>query len=243
MAFHTKGIKPRSGLDDGHVLTKKRKRAADDAGQVSDRKIQKPEAPSAPQIKAGERMSDFAARVDAAIPVSGLVGKGTRGVKSIPGIKLPQTRTEKKWQKMQKEWREAEARRKEKLEAEREETEAEGDARVTVLPIKKGKRRRNSDDDNDDPWAEIAKARANQTSNSSGLIGLHDVVQAPPQFSGRPPRDKFGLRNGAKVQISDVPGKAGSVRRREELGQARMEVVERYRAMMKGRKDGVVGST
>ena len=56
--------------------------------------------------------------------------------------------------------------------------------------------------------------------------GLHDVVQAPPKF-GRLPKVLF---KGAKV--GDVPKAAGSLRRREELGETRAEIIKSYRSMM-----------
>ena len=185
-------------------------------------------------------MSDFAARVDAALPVSGLIGKG--GTK-LPGVKVPRTKMERKMQKMQKEWREVEARRREKREEAMEEVEDEdGDMKINARGLnpsqssKKGKRR--IDDDDEDPWAAVGKSQSTKTTSpSAGLVGLHDVVQAPPQFS-KVPTDRFRIRNGAKISVLDVPGAAGSLRRREELGEARRSVVEGYRAMMKEKKAG-----
>ena len=166
-------------------------------------------------------------------------------------------------QRMQAEWREVEARRKEKEEeardeafvAESDEGNHNGDAGTvgkgmgtgTGKGKKKGKKRTarggaaNDDDDNDDddPWATIAAKRKEESSASvnSGLIGLHDVVLAPPQFS-KPPRERFKVRNGAGVRVGDVPRGAGSLRRREELGVLRKGVVDGYR-MLRGRGRGV----
>lgn len=245
MAYQTTGWKTPSGLDDGifKKQSKKRKRKPETAGMVNDDK--KPQD-SIPTIKAGERMSDFAARVNAALPVAGLV-RNTR--KDPLGLKGSQTKTERRMQRMQKEWREVEAKRKEKLEVAMEEAEEEDDE-VGVgqsfnhgaggKKSKKGKRWKvigEEGTDEDDPWA-VVKAARNE--KSSGLVGLHDVVQAPPQLTTTP-KERFRVQNGAKVDVADVPNTAGSLRRREELGEARRSVVEGYRKMMQGkRKDSAL---
>ena len=235
MAFH-RGIKPPSGLDDGVVKPKKRTPAL----KVPEETIPHGESAGSstmPKIQPGERMAEFHTRVDAALPVSGLIGKGTGSLKNLPGIKTPQTKMERRMQRMQKEWREVEAKRKEKLEEALEEAE-NGEEYVDMTtsllvskPSRKGKRRKGNDDD--DPWAAIAQAQY-KTTMAGGLAGLHDVVQAPPQIK-KIPKEKFKVRNGAKVDVLDVPSAAGSLRRREELGQARRSVVEGYRQMMKQR--------
>ena len=53
------------------------------------------------------------------------------------------------------------------------------------------------------------------------------------------------MRNGAKVDVNDVPGKVGgkmglgsvSLRRREELGEVRRGVLDAYRGLMAGRRE------
>ena len=84
------------------------------------------------------------------------------------------------------------------------------------------------DEDEDDPWAVLKSKR-------EAPKGLHDVVQAPPSMNVVP-KEKFKVRNGAKVSVANVPGASGmkSLKQREELSEARKEVIERYRAMMKG---------
>jgi hypothetical protein len=230
MAFRNHRIKPRSGLDDGRVTSKKQKRAAESADATSETL---PDAPAAsvPKIMPGERMADYSARVDAALPVSGLINKG----KSLPGVKKQQTKMEKRMQRMQHEWRIVDARRKEERAAERQRLEDEemdatrGSMRL-LLGGRKGKRR--SGRVEDDPWAAVGQNRKDQA--VGGLVGLHDVVQAPPRFAK--PKAKFKIRNGAQVDVLDVPAAAGSLRRREELGRARRSVVDGYRQMMKARK-------
>ncbi|MCJ1300286.1 hypothetical protein MMC08_003082 [Hypocenomyce scalaris] len=251
MAFQTKGLKPRNGLDDGtRPQKKKRKIATTPAATPNDDRSQtaNPTAnpPVIPQILPGERMSDFSARVDAALPVSGLIGKGRK----VEGIKERKSKMEKRMQRMQAEWREVETRRKEREEEMSDEDLVEesdgGDKTAGGAPgkgkasKKKGKRRKSGDDESDDdPWAAIA-AKRNEDVVGKGLVGLHDVVQAPPQFS-KTPREKFKVRNGAGVRVGDVPGKAKSLRRREELGEARRRVVEDYRRLMGERREGVGG--
>ena len=234
MAFQ-QGIKPRSGLDDGIRPSKKRKRVTKESELSMQASAAEAESTAALRIRPGERFADFGARVDAALPVSGLVGKGTQA-KELPGLKKPRTKLERKMQRMYKEWREVDAKRKEKALEDKEAAEDE-DTELGARPIihrKSNKGRKDKGSDDEDPWAAIAQKR--QTGNSTaGLVGLHDVVKAPPQFL-KAPRAKFRVLDGVGVDVLDVPGKAGSLRRREELGRARRSVVEGYRAMMKERK-------
>lgn len=96
----------------------------------------------------------------------------------------------------------------------------------------------NSDSDTD-PWVSITAKRLSstqptdtpnqhQTNTNKGLVGLHDVVLAPPKFS-TVPREKF---RGMFASGS------GGLKRQGELGEARRKVVEGYRAMMKERRGG-----
>lgn len=237
MAFHS-GKKLPKGLDDGVRVSKaakKRKLAAE-----------KEDAPPAevvreqvPTIRVGERMSDFAARVDAALPVSGLINKTARGGKDPLGLKVGRTKTEKKMHRMYAEWREEDERIREKREealdlAEEEAMDEDGQVKWKVdmetgSRKKKGKSKKKVrgelDDGDDDPWEQVKRNRA------EAKVGLNDVVQAPPTFS-QVPRAKFRAL-GARVEVDDVPKASGSLRRREELGEVRTSVVEGYRAMMK----------
>jgi len=90
-----------------------------------------------------------------------------------------------------------------------------------VVEKGKGGGRRAGDDD---PWEALKTTREKPR-------GLHDVAQAPPEFKILP-KEKFKVRNGAVAQVADVPNKAGSLKRREELGEARRSIIERYRQMM-----------
>ncbi|CZT52825.1 uncharacterized protein RSE6_14205 [Rhynchosporium secalis] len=258
MAF-AQGKKLPKGLDDGLGLTKteekKRRKIAKAAeagkdnaeGEVEVRVEvrEKPEQSNTPTIRPGERMSDFSARVDAALPVAGLINKSVRNGKDPLGLKVGRTKTEKRMHRMYDEWRAEEARIQEKREEARElaeedqeEEDENGQVRWKQIPDntsassskkkKKGKGKKKVigelDDGEDDPWAEIGRKRGEVKA------GLNDVVLAPPTFT-KPPKEKFKIR-GARVEVDDVPKASGSLRRREELGSERKSVVDGYRAMM-----------
>lgn len=230
MAF-SKGFKPPPGLDDG-IPPAKRQRL--DGGKPRTPSVRETRTiPAAiPKIMPGERMADYSARVDAALPVGGLINKG-RG-KDLPNVKKPQTRMEKRLQKMQKEWREVDARWRKKLADAREDAnEAEdltGSMALNPRQIKKKSRKGNNGDD-EDPWVVVGNSRKEHT---SGLVGLHDVVQAPPQLKA--PKEKFKVLNGTKVNVANIPSASGSLHRREALGEARETIVEKYRELMAAKR-------
>jgi hypothetical protein len=252
MAFQS-GKKLPKGLDDGVRITKaekKRKLAAEKTQEENndvivdnDKEAEKVEMPT---IRPGEKMSEFSARVDAALPVSGLINKTSRGGKDPLGLKVGRTKKEKKMHKLYDQWREEEKKIQEKKmeEAElREEEEMEEDESGRVRwkselegqgqGKKKGKGKKKRvlgevEDGDDDPWEKIKRNRG------EGKAAFGDVVQAPPTFT-KVPKEKFKVR-GARVEVEDVPKASGSLRRREELGEVRKSVVEGYRAMMKANK-------
>ena len=187
-----------------------------------------------------ESMSAFSQRVNAALPISGLAKSRPSGssIPSIKGLKADgtkQTRMEKKMQKMQKEWREAKKRRDETMQDANEEQDDESPGEISKgkgtkgtnsgNPLRKStKRHRHLDDDDDeDPWAELNARKLasipsiHPTNLDRGLVGLHDVVVAPPKLSA--PRKIF------RDTTKDIPKAAGSLRRREELAKARMAVL------------------
>lgn len=262
-------------LDDGIRVARKKKSTSNDSndkpkdGKKSKAEIKADAAAAAaaaqkaevPTIRPGERMSDFAARVDAALPVSGLINKTAKGGKDPLGLKVGRTKTEKRMHRMYDEWRAQEAKIQERREEERElreEEEEEEDEKfgrgsggvkwkidgvaaaekaAAAGKAGKGKRKKLIGEigDDDDPWAALKKARDEKKA------GLHDVVLAPPTFT-KVPREKFKIR-GAGVDVGDVPKAAGSLRRREELGEVRRGVVEGYRAMMKANREKMAQST
>ena len=215
---------PRSGLDDGNRPSKKRK-VSSKANAENDTAAVPPSLPP-PTILPHEPLSAFNARVDAALPFSGLSKKSGGGKDLAKG---KQTKTERKMQKMQKEWREEDKRRKEKREEEEDEAGDEDGAEKPVIITGKSKkakkRKREGGDEN--PWAHI-KAKGIDTAGSGGLVGLHDVVLAPPRFSKGPKgKENFGIGKGV-----------GGLKRQEELSEARRSVIEGYRQLMREKRGG-----
>ena len=184
-------------LTQGH---KKRQRGDDTAQSTLSNKKRKPNAATQraaisepaeprsameiPRIKPYERLSDFGARVDCSMPVSGLMKKGNKAI-SIGGKKLkqPQTKTERKMQKMQAEWREQAARRKQKEDEaadERELEELAGDGYRVADEVEATRKRvvgKKKKGKEDDPWAVLESRRKVQKN-------LGDVVQRPPDLRG-----------------------------------------------------------
>lgn len=236
------GRLPRSGLDNGDAPKKKKK-----GGDIR-KLVEKAKETTAEEkreelkIMPGESMAEFNQRVDAALPISGLVTKTKlKDGKDPLGLKVKRTLKEKKMHNMYAEWRMIDAKIKEKREEELEELEEkemENEAMGVSWKLeqeagkkKKGKKKtKYIGEDNGpegDPWAEIKKKR------NEGKVGLNEVAQAPPELTK--PRMNSLVR-GAKVQVADIPKAAGSLRQREELQGIRENVVEQYRKLMEGRR-------
>ncbi|KAI0599152.1 hypothetical protein F4775DRAFT_551706 [Biscogniauxia sp. FL1348] len=253
MAF-AGGKKPRSGLDNGDGPDNKSKKKGKGKGKQDQSNDSGPGAsnstkdtPELPKIRPGERMSEFAARVDAALPVGGLINNSVRGNKDPLGLKVWRTKKERKMHKLYDEWREEEQRIKEKreeeleLEAERElEDEENGvtwkidSQSVTSGKKKKGKKGKRAkyigevDDDDEDPWEALKKKRGEKRP------GLHDVAEAPPELTVKPSKRLFV--RGAAVEVGGIPKSAGSLRRREELQSARDDIIASYRRIMEEKR-------
>ncbi|KAL4980086.1 hypothetical protein BDW66DRAFT_125587 [Aspergillus desertorum] len=185
---------------------------------------------SAPKILPGEKLSDFAARVDREMPLSDMKRSSKPATPNdLP--KIRETRTtkhEKRLKRLQAQWREDDARIKEREAAEREEREEEMEEQLQLWKdweAEAGKKRRRKgvdDDDGPDPWAKLKKKRA--------AVNPFEVAQEPPQL--KKPREVFKVRGGAKVDVANVPASVGSLRRREELASERRNIVEEYRRLM-----------
>ncbi|ROV92853.1 hypothetical protein VSDG_06422 [Cytospora chrysosperma] len=249
MAF-AGGQKFRSGLDDGirkkPAKNNKNKAAADAAEAKEALEAAKKAAPT---IQPGESMGDFARRVDAALPVMGLVNSSSRNGKDPLGLKIQRTRKERKMHKLYDEWKKEELaiqekRREEAEEAEEEELENDTmgvkwrtdmeHAAAAGRKKKKGKGKGarsvwESGDVEDDPWAELKKKRGEKK------IGLHDHVKAPPELKNKP-KEVLRSIGGATVDVGTIPKAAGSLKRREELQEVREEVVAAYRKLMEGKR-------
>ncbi|ERF71583.1 hypothetical protein EPUS_00572 [Endocarpon pusillum Z07020] len=235
------GKQPAHTLDDGITVKGiKRKRDVEDTTKTALKAKELPTATSKTatnnaldiKILPGERLGEFSARVDQALPITGLRTKGQTGSIKIPGIKAEERKTKhnRRLERMQKQWREEESRRKAKLEEEMEEKEDEREEQQLLwggvkAGRKKGKKRigeKNTSGEDEDPWAELEEKR-----RDSRQKNLQDVVQAPPQLKGV--KGKFKDYVVAGVDVGDVPGRVGSLRKREEIGSARRKVIEEYR--------------
>ncbi|KAF2148379.1 hypothetical protein K461DRAFT_282833 [Myriangium duriaei CBS 260.36] len=105
-------------------------------------------------------------------------------------------------------------------EARKEERQGEGEKKV------KGGRKRGRKEEDD--WAVLKEKRGQRAR-------LGDVVQAPPEL--KRVREVFKVRgkdDTGKKKVMDEEG----LKRKAELGEARLEVIKRYREMM-GRKGGL----
>jgi hypothetical protein len=241
------GKKPRSGLDNGDEPrgAKGKKRNAAEQAKDSEAEVKPvvktPVKPAAeiPTIRPGERMSEFSARVDAALPLAGLVNKSMNGNKDPLGLKVWRTNKEMKMHKMYDEWREQERKMKEKHEEELElQAEKELEEEETGISWKlnigeqvSGKRKGKGKTNNgfDEDW-EILRKKRGET-----RPGLHDVALAPPTFTAKP-RQLLGVVRGAAVEVNDIPKSAGSLKRREELQAIRNDVVAAYRRKMEEKR-------
>lgn len=161
-------------------------------------------------IRPGERLSEFNSRVDAALPLSGLIKKSTpggAGGKDPLGIaKVYRTKQERKLHKLYDQWRVDDVRIKEREAEAREEAEerdAELDETLGVkwrLDFQQGqatkqgagskKKRKlgaggsanNYGAADDDVWAEFNRKRGAAT-KSTVRAGIHGVVGAPPELT------------------------------------------------------------
>jgi hypothetical protein len=241
LQYHKTGRGVSNGLDNGEgKKSKKRKRNEEKveaialAAEPTTTATPAP-APTEPilKIQPGEKLSDFGIRVDQALSLSGINTKG----KKVEGVKEKRTKHDKKLLKLQSGWRTEEEKLREKEEEAREVREEEWEeklaamdkeARAVMLAVEAaGKKRKKGktnaigeiDDGDDDPWAVLKEKREKPK-------GIFDVVQAPPTF-GKIPREIF-----KESKAKDVPREAGSLRRREELGQTRADIIKGYRAIM-----------
>lgn len=261
MQYSTSGRRAPSGLETGKKdrENKKRKREGTENKNESTRKTPRAESqnttePTAketkqavPKILPGEKLSDFAARVDRALPLSEMTKSSQPAGAKIRDHKI--TKHEKHLRRLQAGWREEEARIREREEAEREERAAEMEEHLEIMkeweaearggkakkkgavPKKKKKGTSGDDgvagdsgDDDPDPWAKLKKRDKERQANP------FEYAQAPPQLTK--PREIFKVRGGAKVDVANVPNAVGSLRRREELAGERRNIVEEYRRLM-----------
>lgn len=251
MAFSQSKQPRRSGLDDGLVKSKKQKKkeqqnTVDDIEQDDTGKseIQQKPQQAALRIRPGESMFEFRARVDAALPLSG-IAKSTKKIAGISDHRV--TAHERKLKRLQKGWREEEARIREKEQEERELAEEDEDEQALLWEDKtadlaaassskkkkKGKNKKKLlvgeiDNNSEDEFEALKRKRESRK-------GLHDVVSAPPEFT-KVPREIFKVKNGAGAKVGNVPKDVGSLRKREEVAEERRTIIDTYRAMMAAKK-------
>lgn len=243
LRWSNEGKKLPKGLDDGNDRrpNKKRKHTTEEDVNATERRKK-----AAPKILPGERLSDFAARVDQALPLSSLASLNSRkdgkpldpALKNI--VKERSTKHNKRLLRMQKEWREEDARRKVKREenAEENEEKVEEDGLLWHGIGQKRKKRKGGsttitglDGADDDPWAELTRQKREATKQRN----LQDVVQAPPQLDHRNAIGKGRIFRDVVVNVENVPTSVGSLRKREEVATKRREVIEQYRQRRGGK--------
>lgn len=239
MALKEGKLPPKSVEDTGETPGKKKKKSKEEETR--------PNLSEELKIRPGERLSEFAQRVDAALPLGGLVKKTVKNGKDPLGLKVRQTKKERKIQNMIKEWREIDRKVKERLEEERElqeekdlETEMTYGVSLKMELEGTGKKKKKKGkgkkflgevgDPDEDPWEEIKRRRG------ESKPGLNDVATAPPEL--KKPKKNLLVR-GATVAVQDIPKAAGSLRQREELQSIRQQIVEQYRKMMAERRPTV----
>ena len=226
----TAGKKLKSGLDHGKSYKKTEETSVSTkVSEVADKEL---------RILPGEKLGAFAARVDAALPLAGLTKKiVVKDGKDEQGIKVHQTRRERKMHKLYGQWRAEEQKiqeqKEEELERSAERALEKDPASINSSTFareldeqpekRKGKRkgRQRGVSPDEDPWLELKRKRGEPK------IELHDVVKAPPQLNKKTTRQlKVG---GAAVSVGTIPKAAGSLRRREVLEATRADVLEAYR--------------
>ncbi|PWY72233.1 hypothetical protein BO94DRAFT_253901 [Aspergillus sclerotioniger CBS 115572] len=197
-----------------------------------------------PKIMPGEKLSDFAARVDREMPLSNMKRSNKPAAADVPKIRETRvTKHEKHLRRLQEQWRKDDKDILEREAAEREEREEEMEEQLRLWgewDVEAGKRKAKKSGggakkkevvrDDPDPWAKLKRERMNKQ------ISPLDVVQAPPQLTK--PREIFKVRGGAKVDVANVPAAVGSLRRREELANERRNIVDEYRRLMAEKRRG-----
>ena len=253
---------PRSGLDDGQTIkrtSKKSTKIDKPPPKVPDAPTQPPTnaSSSTADLKPlpGESASAFSSRVNAALPI--LSARKRQSKNLTHGLKERDTKLEKKMKRMRAQWWEEERRIKDKKEEDeddmREQLEklAGGVLVEDIVPSRKKRRKAGIDvDEEGDIWAHLGKethesdqvrekkptktaaiAVFNGKSNrSKGIIGIHDVVSAPPRIS-----NTLKSKLSASMPHDDVRHIEGGLKREAELSQARRQIIEGYREMMRGK--------
>ncbi|EPE04259.1 hypothetical protein F503_04774 [Ophiostoma piceae UAMH 11346] len=176
-------------------------------------------------IRPGEKLADFNRRVDAALPLAGIVKNAlpnSSGSKDPLGLaKTFRTKQERKLHKLYDQWRVDDVKLKAKLEEEKEivdEKDAELDEEFGVKwrvdfeqPSKRAKKAKGGSGNNyigDDIWGDFNRKRAKEGKLNAVRAGVHNSVEAPPERLTAIDSSKF---NFAKKKIMDGKGKGSTV--------------------------------
>ena len=254
---------PRAGLDDGNRRKDPTKKTweSETVATITTRNMMSQSvtstSPNASHLKPlpGESTSAFSARVNAALPILALQNRQSKNL--VPGLKERETKLEKRMKRMRAQWWEEEKKIKEKREEGKEELRERiekmgggifmDDVIAPQAKKRRGKKRAVGEgelEEEGDIWAQVGrktqstddtapashlpKAPSKTAKDSGGLVGIHDVVSAPPKFSKNL---KAKMKAAASKRSSETAD--GGLKRQVDLGQARKQVIEGYRAMMK----------
>ena len=232
---------PRSGQDDGERPSRKRKMQSSASTNEPLVTLKTGNGGSeALEILPHEPLSHFNARVDQSLPFASLSRDQSKPDPSLKSVSRPRkTKMERKMQKMQQAWREEDTRRRENMMAEGEDGEGAvdeenveemGAAPQSGVDKRTGKKRK-AQKRSEDIWRSVGAKKQEihaHRQGEIGLVGLHNVVQAPPRFNKKSRDGTDGFRV-----------KHGGLKKQSELSEARHSVIEGYRAMMKQRREGI----
>ena len=182
------------------------------------------------KIRAGEKLSDFGARVDQALPIADLVRKGNKRSKTHD--RCQDIKTEKK------KWPIAYMTGSKKLsgnvpsedvrysssDLDTEVRMSDGNTFEMMNYAEKKRRSRRARNSNlEDPWAVLKTKRYKPS-------GLHDVAQAPPELKSLKWTKRLNGSSGVGSCTKISP------RRREDLERVRKSVIQNYRRTMAERR-------
>ena len=141
------------------------------------------------RIKPGERLQDFALRVDQTLPLSGVPKHSTRETLNIPQLKSKQnlTKHNKKLLRLQSQWREEEKRRKNKGEEREDELQDQKEEDSLLWSSvhdqqssKKGKKMKRGAVDERDIWKVLE--RKSERLGKVNALTASQMVQEPPKL-------------------------------------------------------------
>ena len=140
------------------------------------------------KIQPGERLADFALRVDQTLPLSGVPKHSTKETLKVPGLSHKQnlTKHNKKLLRMQSQWREDEKRRKEKGEEREDELEDQKEEDSLLWSsvhdqqgFKKGKKVKRGGVDEGDIWKVLERKKGEAEGKP---LTARDMVKEPPKL-------------------------------------------------------------